>query len=100
MEPIEHPIDGVLDLHQFDPREVGSLVPEYVRACHVRGLRQVRIIHGKGTGVLRRSVHALLARDEHVASFRLASDRSGWGATIAYLASAGDESAPEQQSSE
>ena len=81
----EYPIDGTLDLHQFDPREVGSLVPEYLRACRAQGLLQVRIIHGKGTGALRRSVHAILEREPAVASFQLAGGRSGWGATLVEL---------------
>ena len=81
----EYPIDGTLDLHQFDPRDVGSLVPEYLRACREKGLLQVRIVHGKGTGALRRSVHALLEREPAVASFQLAGNRSGWGATLVEL---------------
>ncbi len=85
MNPVEHPIDGVLDLHAFRPGEVGSLVPEYLRACRERGILRVRIIHGKGAGALRRSVHALLERNPAVASFHAAGDRSGWGATIAHL---------------
>lgn len=85
MEPIEYPIDGMLDLHAFDPREVGSLVPEYLRACRERGLLRVRIIHGKGTGALRRSVHALLDRETSVVRYHAAEDASGWGATVAHL---------------
>lgn len=82
----EYPIDGVLDLHTFDPSEVDSLVPEYLRACHEKGLTQVRIIHGKGTGVLRRRVRDLLAEAELVVDYETATDESGWGATIARLA--------------
>lgn len=85
MEPLEYPIDGVLDLHQFNPGEVGSLVPEYLRACRKKGLLRVRIIHGKGTGRLRETVHALLRRRPEVASFHLATDSSGWGATVVVL---------------
>ncbi len=85
MEPIEYPIDGVLDLHAFDPRDVKDLVPEYLRACRERGILRVRIVHGKGTGTLRRTVHAVLERLPGVASFRLADDASGWGATIVLL---------------
>lgn len=80
-----YPIDGVLDLHEFRPEDVGSLVPEYLRACRGKGLLRVRIIHGKGTGALRRSVHAILKRRPEVEHFRLAGDESGWGATIAHL---------------
>lgn len=85
MEPQEYPINGILDLHAFQPSDVGDLVPEYLRACQEKGIRRVRIIHGKGTGTLRRSVHALLERSERVAAYETAKDTSGWGATIAYL---------------
>lgn len=87
MEPAEYPIDGVLDLHHFQPGAVGSLVPEYLRACRERGIFRVRIIHGKGTGTLRRTVHRLLDGRPDVADYYLAGDRSGWGATIVRLRS-------------
>ena len=87
MEPIEYPIDGVLDLHVFDPRDVKDLVPEYLQACREKGILRVRIIHGKGKGVLRRTVHAILDRLPEVQSYRLAGeDASSWGATIVLLA--------------
>ena len=85
MEPVEVPIDGILDLHVFQPREVEDLIPEYIRACRQKGIRQIRIIHGKGKGVLRRIVHSLLERHPLVAGFSLDSGGSGWGATVAYL---------------
>ncbi len=84
--PVALPIDGTLDLHAFAPGEVGSLVPEWIGACAEAGLRELRIVHGKGIGALRRTVHALLARDPRVESFRLAGeDGGGWGATIVRL---------------
>jgi DNA-nicking Smr family endonuclease len=80
------PIDGTLDLHTFAPREVKELVPEYLRECRTRGILQVRIVHGKGTGTLRRQVHAILARLPEVARFALAEqDGGGWGATLVTL---------------
>lgn len=81
----EIPIDGVLDLHTFRPNELGSLIPEYIEACLEKEIYQLRIIHGKGIGNLRRSVHALLERNEHVKNYNLAGDRSGWGATVIEL---------------
>jgi DNA-nicking Smr family endonuclease len=84
--PIALPIDGTLDLHTFLPGEVGSLVPDYLAACRSRGILQVRIVHGKGTGALRRTVHALLSKLPEVESFRTASeDAGGWGATLVHL---------------
>ncbi|HYD42017.1 MAG TPA: Smr/MutS family protein [Anaeromyxobacter sp.] len=86
------PIDGTLDLHAFSPREVGSLVPEWIGACAEAGLSDLRIVHGKGTGALRERVHALLRRDPRVASFRLAGeDGGGWGATLVELRKGGPE---------
>jgi DNA-nicking Smr family endonuclease len=84
--PIELPIDGTLDLHTFHPRDVKALVPDYLAECRQRGILAVRIIHGKGTGSLRRSVHAILSRLPDVASFGLAmEDAGGWGATLVTL---------------
>ena len=84
--PVELPIDGVLDLHAFQPGEVKELVPNYLAECRERGILEVRIIHGKGTGALRRTVHAILCRRPEVASFGLAiEDAGGWGATLVTL---------------
>lgn len=84
-EPKELPIDGALDLHTFNPEDLGSLIPGYIEACLKKEIYEIRIIHGKGTGNLRRSVHALLDRNPHVKSYSLAGDHSGWGATITTL---------------
>ena len=84
--PVRIPINGVLDLHTFRPAEVGRLVPDYLRECRAAGILQVRIIHGKGTGTLRETVHALLRRDPAVRGFALADESGGgWGATVVEL---------------
>ena len=79
------PIDGVLDLHHFAPRDVAAVVDAYLDECHAHGLGAVRLIHGKGKGVLRRTVHSVLERRQDVLRYGLASDRSGWGATLVEL---------------
>ena len=85
-EPVAITIDGELDLHTFNPREVKDLVPEYLAVCREKDILQVRIIHGKGSGSMRRTVHSILGRLPEVASFRLAGeDGGGWGATIVVL---------------
>ncbi len=85
-QPVELPIDGVLDLHAFSPREVGELIPDYLSACMQKGIYQVRIIHGKGKGILRSRVHSILRKQREVESFSLAGeDAGGWGATIVHL---------------
>lgn len=80
------PIDGTLDLHTFQPREVRDLLPEYLHECREKGIYEVRVIHGKGTGMLRETVHAILKRMPEVESFRLADETAGsWGATLVRL---------------
>jgi len=82
---MEVPVDGILDLHTFRPSEVKAVILAYIEACEEKGIRDLRIIHGKGMGILRQQVHALLSRHKNVKSFSLASDRSGWGATVVRL---------------
>ncbi len=85
-EPLDLPIDGQLDLHTFRPQEIRDLLHEYLDACRERDVLEVRIIHGKGTGTLRRIVHSQLGRRDDVIAYRLAPDASGWGATVVTLA--------------
>ena len=85
-EPVELPVDGILDLHSFQPGEVKELIPDYLSLCREKGILRVRVIHGKGTGALRTTVHAILSKLPGVASFKQAmEDEGGWGATIVTL---------------
>ena len=84
-EPVQIPIDGTLDLHMFAPGDVASVIEEYILACIEKGIFEVRIIHGKGKGVLRRTVHTFLEKHPKVLSFRIDSGPSSWGATIVQL---------------
>ena len=85
-EAVQVPIDGVLDLHNFSPKDLKCLIPDYLEECCRADIFQVRIIHGKGIGNLRRTVHAILARQRQVIEFKLASENAGgWGATIVKL---------------
>ena len=82
----ELPVDGTLDLHNFSPAEVKDLVTDYIAACQQRSIFQVRIIHGKGTGTLRRTVHSVLKSLPAVRRFSLAWEGGGeWGATTVDL---------------
>ena len=87
-EPFVLPIDGTLDLHAFSPRDVKSVVEEYVVEAHARGLEEIRIIHGRGTGVLRGIVQAALEAHPLVEAFRDDTD-AHLGATWARLRSRG-----------
>jgi DNA-nicking Smr family endonuclease len=78
------PIGPALDLHTFQARDIPSVVEEYVRAAHEAGLREVRLIHGRGIGVQRGIVQAILEKDPLVESFHDAPD-SHLGATVAVL---------------
>ncbi len=83
--PVELPIDGILDLHTFNPKDVPSLLEEYISLCHGQGIVELRIIHGKGKGFLRAKVHSILGKHPLVASFSTDSGPSGWGATLVHL---------------
>ena len=88
-QPAELPITGVLDLHTFRPQDVKDVVLEYLAECQAKRILQVRIIHGKGIGQLRQTVHAILAKYPEVVSFSQAGEAyGGWGATIVNLKAA------------
>jgi dsDNA-specific endonuclease/ATPase MutS2 len=81
-QPVELPLTDVLDLHSFPPREVKDVVETWLDAVYEKGFRQLRIIHGRGIGVQRETVRALLARDARVVDFGDApAEAGGWGAT-------------------
>jgi dsDNA-specific endonuclease/ATPase MutS2 len=84
--PVDYPIDGTLDLHTFNPSEVGDLVNDYIEACLEKGIYELRIIHGKGTGTLRRIVQSVLEKHPAVKDYRPEGDSGGgWGATVVDL---------------
>ncbi len=84
--PVPIPIEEVLDLHPFRPGETAAVVADYVEAAAAKGLSEVRLVHGRGTGVQRAIVRAALSRSPHVVSFADAPpERGGWGATVAVL---------------
>jgi dsDNA-specific endonuclease/ATPase MutS2 len=85
-EPVEMPIEDAIDLHTFAPRDVASVVEEYLYEAQARGFREVRVIHGRGKGVQRQVVRGVLSRHPAVASFGDApATRGGWGATLVWL---------------
>jgi DNA-nicking Smr family endonuclease len=86
LEPVEVPIDGILDLHTFNPRELPLLIEDYLAACREKGILSVRIIHGKGTGVQKARVRSLLDKHPLVRRFGDApAEAGGWGATVVEL---------------
>ncbi|MBA3542070.1 MAG: Smr/MutS family protein [Deltaproteobacteria bacterium] len=83
---VEPALTEELDLHTFQPRDCADVVAEYVRAAREAGFTVVRIVHGKGTGTLRRIVHGVLERHPDVKTFKLADGtRGSWGATVVEL---------------
>jgi DNA-nicking Smr family endonuclease len=85
-DPVEIPITDELDLHQFKPSDLAALLPEYLRECRKKGILEVRVVHGKGTGALRQGVVKLLDRLDCVIGHRPGDAGSGsWGATWATL---------------
>ena len=87
---IPFPVEDSIDLHTFRPKEIKDLLNDYLEAASEKGFKEVRIIHGKGTGVLRRMVHGVLKSHPLVIAFREADpEAGGWGATIASLGESG-----------
>ena len=85
-EPVEVPIEPRIDLHTFAPRDIPDLLESYLSECHKAGLREVRIIHGKGIGVQRKIVQAFLQKSPLIETFSQAPpEAGGWGATVAVL---------------
>ena len=85
-DPVVLPIEDHLDLHPFQPREIASVVEEYLEQCREAGFREVRLIHGKGKGVQRNIIGELLEKHPLVESFHDAPLEAGsWGATVVIL---------------
>ena len=86
MKPVKIPIEDVLDLHTFNPKEISDLLDDYFAACIDEGIYSVRLIHGKGQGILKNRVRSLLKKNPMVASFGKAPlEAGGWGATLVDL---------------
>ena len=86
MKAVKMPIEDILDLHTFNPKEIPDLLEDYFEACIEEGIFSVRVIHGKGKGVLKKRVHGLLEKSPLVVSFQDApAQAGGWGATLVSL---------------
>jgi DNA-nicking Smr family endonuclease len=86
VDPIVLPISDSIDLHHFQPKEIASVVEEYLEQCRQAGLLEVRMIHGKGAGVQRNLIRSLLGKHSAVLSFQDApAEAGGWGATLVVL---------------
>jgi DNA-nicking Smr family endonuclease len=85
-EPVVVPIEDSIDLHAFHPKDIPSVVEEYLEQCSQAGLTEVRIIHGRGTGVQRNIARSILEKHPRVLSFQDApAEAGGWGATVVVL---------------
>ena len=85
-KPVHIPISDILDLHTFQPKEISDLLKDYFSVCIEADIFSVRIIHGKGTGILKKRIHGLLKRNPMVKSFKDAPpEAGGWGATLVHL---------------
>jgi DNA-nicking Smr family endonuclease len=85
-EPVVLPLQDSIDLHPFQPKDIPSVVSEYIEQCKEAGLREIRIVHGKGIGVQRNIVHSILRVHRDVQCFREAPlEAGGWGATVVVL---------------
>jgi DNA-nicking Smr family endonuclease len=86
MQPVEMPIEDILDLHTFKPKEIPGLLTDYFTACIEKSIYSIRIVHGKGRGILKKRVHELLKKNQMVESFQPAPpEAGGWGATLVEL---------------
>jgi len=86
MKPVKIPIEDILDLHTFNPNEVPDLLVDYFSECIDAGIYSVRIVHGKGRGILKKRVQGLLKKNPLVKSFKNAPlQAGGWGATLVEL---------------
>ena len=86
MEPIQIPIEDVLDLHTFRPKDIADLLENYFDECIKAAIFSVRVIHGKGKGIQKRQVHRNLQKNPRVKSFKDAPpEAGGWGATLVEL---------------
>ena len=85
-EPVVLPIENIIDLHPFSPKDIPSVVEEYIEQCRQAGIYEVRLIHGRGKGIQRRIVQSLLKKHPVVSSFEEAPQEfRGWGATVVVL---------------
>jgi len=85
-ETVVVPIEDSIDLHHFQPKEIASVVEEYLAQCRLAGLLEVRLIHGKGVGVQRNIIRSVLSKHAAVSSYQDApAEAGGWGATLVVL---------------